>query len=359
MSLDEVAPSAAAALEVPGFTDSIGFGQVRHSVVLLIDGLGAQLLREHAEDAPIMAGTESAVMDTVFPSTTPVALGSLGTGMLAGAHGFVGGSFWLPEADVVLNPLQWPAGVSPMATQPERTVYERARAAGVEVTSIADAKYEHSGLTQAALRGTRYVASDLPGDGARRLAEATTSADRTLTYAYWAPLDRIGHEFGAGSREWRLALRQADAIVGALADALPAHAAMVVTADHGMVNCPPEVRIDIEDDQDLIAGVIRIAGEPRVRHLYCAGEAESVAHRWTARLGDRVRVLTREALIDTGLLGPVEPDIADRIGDVVVIAQHDTSLASRGDRRVSSLLGQHGALTAVEREIPLLWFRTD
>ena len=357
MSLQHVATSAAAAIGVAGFEDHLGFGDTRHAVVVLIDGLGWQLLQQHASAAPNLTAVEGSKTDTVFPSTTPTALGALGTGSLAGAHGLMGGSFWLPEADVVLNPLQWPAEVSPIATQPEPTVFERAERAGVRVTTIADGKFADSGLTRAVLRGGAYVPSQLTQSGSERLAVACGGSEASLTYVYWGALDRIGHEFGAGSREWLRALREVDALVANLADRLPADGVMLVTADHGMVNCPPDARIDISDDPELMAGVVNIAGEPRVRHIYCSDDPQQVARRWAARLQGRAQVLTREELIDTGLLGPVDPELVERIGDVVTIARDNVSLTSRADRRVSELLGQHGALTEIEREIPLLWFR--
>ena len=357
MSLQFVATSAAAAIGVAGFEDRLGFGEARHAVVVLIDGLGWQLLQQHPGAAPNLVAAEGGKTDTVFPSTTPTALGALGTGQLAGAHGLVGGSFWLPESDVVINPLQWPAGVSPIATQPEPTVFERVERAGARVTTIADGKFAESGLTRAVLRGGVYVPSQLTQSGSERLAEACGGGGASLTYVYWGALDRIGHEFGAGSHEWLRALGEVDALVAHLADRLPSDGVMLVTADHGMVNCPPQSRIDIDDDPQLMAGVATIAGEPRVRHVYCTADPQQVARRWEARLGDSARVLTRDELIDTGLLGPVDPELAERIGDVVAIARDDVSLSSHADRRVSGLLGQHGALTGVEREIPLLWFR--
>lgn len=356
MSLSEVLPSAAAALGVRGFQDTMGFGAPRHVVVVLVDGLGWQLLQEHAQHAPTLMALTGTAMQTVFPSTTATALGSLGTGLPPGGHGLVGGTFWLPEADVVLNPLRWSTAASPYAVQPEPTVFERAASSGVEVSLIGNPDYAESGLTKAVLRGGRYVSADLALSATRAVADATT-ADRSLTYVYWAELDRVGHEFGAGSPEWIGALRRVDAIVANVADALPTDAVAFVTADHGMVNCPPQEQVRIQEHPDLMAGVRLIAGEPRVRHLFVDDHDDRVVQRWSTHLGERASVLTRGELLDRDLLGAVEDGIEERIGDLVVIASGHVSLASTTDRRVSALLGQHGALTSDERAIPALWIR--
>lgn len=356
MSLPEVLPSAAAALGVPGFVDTLGFGAARHVVVVLVDGLGWRLLQEHARHAPTLAALTGTAMQTVFPSTTATALGSLGTGLPPGGHGLVGGTFWLPDADVVLNPLRWSPAASPYAVQPEPTVFERVASVGVDVSLIGHPDYADSGLTKAVLRGGRYVSADLSLSAAGAVSDAT-AGDRSLTYVYWAELDRVGHEYGAGSTPWIGALRRVDAIVAELADALPVDAVAFVTADHGMVNCPASSQVRIQEHADLVAGVRLIAGEPRVRHLFVDEDADRVAVRWSQHLGERASVLTREQLLDRGLLGAVDDGIEERVGDLVVIAAGEVSLASTTDRRVSSLLGQHGALTTQEREIPALWIR--
>ena len=69
-------------------------------------------------------------------------------------------------------------------------------------------------------------------------------------------------------------------------------------------------------------------------------------------------MFTRAQIIDSGLLGPTDPDLIDRIGDVVCVAEDTTMLTSLVDPRSSALLGQHGALTPEELVIPGLIIRT-
>jgi hypothetical protein len=282
----------------------------------------------------------------------------MGTGLLPGAHGLVGASFFLPETEQVLSPLHWDAATSPIAVQPEPTIFEVVARQGVVVSSIGPVAYGESGLTRAVLRGAQYrPAEDIP-QRVRALQSATSGTGRTLTYVYWAEVDRVGHASGVGSKAWHEAVRRADGLVAGLQSVLPRDSAMLVTADHGMVNCPPSSRIAIESHPDLVADVLTIAGEPRVRHVYARPmHVGDVAARWAARLGGHARVFTRDEIVAEGLYGPTEEALAERIGDVVAVAQGSTSLTSRRDTRVSSLIGQHGALTAAEWEIPAVMFR--
>ena len=121
-TLAEVMPSAAAALDVDGFTDTLGVARHRGDVtaagVLLVDGLGAELLASHPHDAPALtelaASPDSRRLTACFPATTAVSITSLGTGLTPGVHGIEGYSMAVPppadpgaEADLVLNTLRW------------------------------------------------------------------------------------------------------------------------------------------------------------------------------------------------------------------------------------------------------------
>jgi hypothetical protein len=291
----------------------------------------------------------------VFPTTTPVGLGSLGTGLLPGMHGLVGASFRYPETGDLLSPLHWGTDPLPQAVQPEPTVFERVARAGITMTTVSPGMYADSGLTRAVLRGADYAPADGIDDRVLAVRRLLGAAGRSFTYVYWPELDRVGHEFGVDSDNWRAALVRVDDLVGRLADELLPGAALVVTADHGMVDCPPAARIDVDVDPRLTAGVDRLAGEPRARHLYVQeGAAADVLAAWESVLGDRAAVLSREELIDGGYFGTVDDALADRIGDVMAIGRGNTLLGSRFDALLSQLLGQHGGLTPDEVLIPAL-----
>lgn len=353
ISLADVLPSIAAALDVPGSTDLLGLGQPQHVVCALIDGLGALQLQEHAHLAPSLAALAGPRAATMVPSTTPVALGSFGTGLMPGTHGLVGASFWVPEFDSVLIPLHWSHDLPPQAVQPEPTMLERMSDAGILVSTIAPDAYRRSGLTRAVLRGGVYESAEDVMQRVAGVLSATAQGRPSFSYVYWAELDRVGHEFGVGSSRWRQALIRVDALVEGLMNALPRDSALVVTADHGMVNC--QTRREVDADPQFTDGVRLLAGEPRARHVYVDdGQADQVARRWTDALGEHARVIQRDELIASALLGEVLDDIVDRIGDLVVLATGDVALTSSIDVRVSGLLGQHGAITMDEWEIPCL-----
>lgn len=362
--LADVLASAAHVLGVRGFVDqgawlagALGGAPVRHVVVLLVDGLGALQLQAHQGAAPALAGmVELGPVAAPFPATTCVSLTSFGTGLPPGMHGIVGTSFRLDDGSV-LAPLSWGTDPNPIATQPEPTVLERADAAGVLVASVAPGPHRMSGLTRAALRGGEYLAAATADERVARVAEVLARARQeqrsSLVYVYWPDLDKAGHIFGARSVEYRAELGRVDGLVAGLAGVLGPDAALLVTADHGHVDVPDDRRIDLEALPELRTGVETILGEPRVRHVYTLpGRADDVRGTWARVLGEAADVLSRHEAL--ALMGPVDQWYEDRVGDVVAIARDDWALVSdRVDRIVSSLRGQHGALTDAEVLVPL------
>ena len=79
---------------------------------------------------------------------------------------------------------------------------------------------------------------------------------------------------------------------------------------------------------------------------------------WSEVLGDAAWVVSRADAVAAGWFGETMPEYDERIGDVLAVARDDIALASvRTDSLISSLRGQHGSLTPVEVEIPLLAVR--
>jgi hypothetical protein len=66
-------------------------------------------------------------------------------------------------------------------------------------------------------------------------------------------------------------------------------------------------------------------------------------------------VSSREDAVASGVFGPVDDGVVERIGDVVALARGSWALVTpRLEPGPSRLIGYHGSLTATELAIPLL-----
>jgi hypothetical protein len=369
-TLADVLPGAAAALGVPvergdlpadPLQLSTALGGARRVAVMLIDGLGADLVRAHADLAPTLAALSSPAGDlsAPCPSTTPVSLATLGTGLPPGSHGILGFVTAVPGQDRTLNHVLWRDDPDPDRWQPRRTVFEQAEAAGITTTAVGSYAYAGSGLTRAVYRGARYPGAFSHGDLVALMLESLAIGPRALVYGYVPELDVTGHARGVDSDSWRAQLVQIDRIVEQLTGGLPDDAALLVTADHGMLDVPAETRFDIDAEPALDDGVRLLAGEPRARYVHARpGAEEDVLENWRAVLGDRAWVAGRDEAVASGVFGPVDEALAARIGDVVAFARGTWAFtATVRDPGPSRLSAYHGSLTATELTIPLLLAR--
>jgi hypothetical protein len=356
-TLADLLPSLGAHLGMPG-GDRIGLPPAERYVVLLIDGLGADLLAENAERAPFLSGLTQRFLTSGVPSTTATSITSLGTGLPPGAHGIAGYSFWHRPEAAVLNTLRWPAGLSGLDVQPQLTYFERTVKAGIHTGTIAPANFAQSGLTTVALRGATFwpVRDETDLNLRAELAvSAVMAGERNLTYCYERVLDHTGHGRGVDSDRWRDALGWVDRLAFRMREVLPQTVRLVITADHGMIDVPEDSRVLVEDEPGLLDEVGVFAGEGRLRHLMVeTGSAERVAGRWRRRLGERAWVRTRDEAIAEGWFGDMATRHADRFGDVIVAMADDGAILSRTLAGELGLVGMHGSLTHAEMVVPLL-----
>ena len=86
-SLSDLLPAVGAHPGVPGWADALGLPDADRWVVLLVDGLGDQLLAEYAEEAPYLSSLRVGrpPLTVGVPSTTATCITSLGTGLAPGA----------------------------------------------------------------------------------------------------------------------------------------------------------------------------------------------------------------------------------------------------------------------------------
>ncbi|MFI6816415.1 alkaline phosphatase family protein [Nonomuraea sp. NPDC050328] len=356
-TLAELPGSVLAALGLPG-PNPLGLEPVRRVVVLLVDGLGADLLRAHPERAPFLSAAAGRTLTSGFPATTVTSLCTLGTGLAPGEHGMLGMVLAVPGTGHLFNCLRWtlPGGLDmdPLEWQPAPTVFQRAAGAGIATSYVGPAEFEGTGLTRAVYRGARYLAANTVDERVEATRRALAEPRAHVT-VYYGDLDAYGHLCGWGSPEWLDQLAVVDELARRLAEALPPGSALYVTADHGMVNAT--AKADADTDPALTAGVAMLGGDSRARHVYAeSGAAGAVLDSWRERLAGQAWVLSRGEAVEAGWFGPrVRSEWLGRIGDVVAVPYGELAIvASRTGSLEATFTGYHGSLTALEQHVPLL-----
>jgi predicted AlkP superfamily pyrophosphatase or phosphodiesterase len=322
-------------------------GQV---VLLVLDGLGWDQLQERRHVAPTIAGLVGGPITTVAPTTTATALSSIATGLTPGEHGLIGYRILL--AGEVVNVLQWAAaGQSRRRSQPPRDVQRYPAFLGRQVPVVIPSELCNSAFSEGHLGGSRPVGFRATSSLAIEVRNELEAGER-FVYAYYGGVDKIAHERGFGDF-YDAELQTADRLVGDLLDVLAPGAVLLVTSDHGQVEVGSNI---ITPSDELLSLVAAQSGEGRFRWLHAQrGAAAELLAAATSEFGATAWVRDRDRIIDEGWFGPtVPPPIANRLGDVALVARQPVSYHDPLDSGPFELICRHGSMTSAEMYVPLL-----
>lgn len=362
----DLLPPPFAAGDRPGLLDVLAplvtDPQPGRDLVILLDGVGADLLAEHRAFTPTLRHLEAETtrVRTVAPATTATAMVSLHTGLAPLDHGVLGYLTRDPGTGRALNQITGDAAVDPHTWMPAPNLVEQGARRAVQV---APAKHAGSHLSRVAYRGWEFI-----GHGrSDRVDAVRTALHRAgpdgLVHLHVDDVDHTGHHHGVDSDPWRNALAEVDALLGTLLRRLPAGTRLHVTADHGMVDTAAERTVDLAAHPRLQELVAVVAGEARALALTAIdapGAAEELAGSLSRLLGERALVLSRQQVLGAGLLAPpgtaVPGRVAGRIPDVLVLARGRWSVDDYSRRPDSArrMVGVHGSLTTAEAWVPLV-----
>src|SRR3954470_16261378 len=254
-------------------------------VLLVLDGLGWNAGQAHPTVLPTLHGMTGGAITTVVPSTTAAALTSITTGLSPAEHGVIG--FRVAVDGDVLNILGWQMARAKRSPDPF-TVQRHAPFLGRPVAVVTGSSFRNSGFTRAHLRDTDFIGYRVESTLVEHL-RVLTRGDAAFVYAYYPRIDEVAHEFGLHDSYCLSELAAADRLVAAVLDALPADAALVVTADHGQVHLDAESWLPLGGVEPYVAFG---SGDGRFRYLHATkGAAADLADAARATFGSRAWVL--------------------------------------------------------------------
>ena len=341
-------------------------GHHDHYLFVLVDGLGMNM-KDQFPPGGFLESSFQCEVRSVFPSTTAVALTSLATGRWPAEHGLTGWWTHFPEHRRVIAPLIFT----------ERGTRTPADALGLSVADL---------IPVSPIQGSffRDPASFLPrhiSDGRyarwsrdgtrihpfrshnhlRRLIRRSAAALRgpSYRYLYLLTVDSLCHKYGITSPEVTADINRIDRLLGRIRDTLPETVRMIVSADHGLIDVPPERHFNWREEDPICAHLLGgQSGEGRTPVFHVKpGHDEAFLNEFSRT--DAAQYFTLHApnqLAELGLYGPVPLSDAARthLGQYVGIATEAARLeyVPPGSERVSHI-GVHGGLRPEEINIPL------
>ncbi|MCZ6706349.1 MAG: alkaline phosphatase family protein [Chloroflexi bacterium] len=339
----------------------------QHTVFVLVDGLGCNLIDAIAPDAFFPAHTVRELR-AVFPSTTAAALTSIATAAWPAQHAIPAWFTHLPELGrtaIILpfverttrQPLN-ELGVSPDVVYPHPTTF---------ASMTADAHTYHPDRIAGSVY-TAYQKGPATGEGYDSLDEVVESISgwiaaakgRTYHYLYVPDVDVAEHEFGHGAPQVRAALERVQTAVATLAATLADLAGrtrVVISTDHGHLEVADAHKHIVEPDDPLLDDLsVPFSGEPRVPMFHVKqGHERAFEAAFRERFGHAFALLTSTEAEQLQLFGPgsLGATARARIGDYIALAPGPDVLVYQPDGN-AGLRGFHAGLSPSEMRIPLI-----
>ena len=184
-------------------------------------------------------------------------------------------------------------------------------------------------------------------EAARVLADGAPAV-----YVYYDGVDKVAHEYGLGDA-YESELRFADRLVADILSAVPSGTSVLVTADHGQVDCGHGLVPIAREVLELTSG---LSGEGRFRWLHAQdGRDADLAAAAEDCHGDRAWVRTVDQMIDEAWFGPtMDAEVRSRLGDVALLPFEPIAYEDPHDSGPFELIGRHGSLTSAEMLVPCL-----
>ena len=226
----DIAPTVAAALGLPPLAQATGVAleapATGQALLLFLDGFG-YLPYQNALQAgliPNLAALPEPLLGlTEYPPSTRVGTAALLTGAPPQVNGVDGRSTRSTEVE---------------------TLFDVASAAGLDVVAVEGEALAFN------LRGAEpQLSGDRDGNGSTDdnvLANALSVLDDgmpDLFFVHFHGIDDAGHTYGPAAPEEEAVIREVDAAVGRLLEALPADTLVIIFADHGMHMVEEEGRL--------------------------------------------------------------------------------------------------------------------
>ncbi len=341
----------------------LGFGGRRLALIYL-DALSWDLFL----DANVRLSGKVIKGVTVFPSTTAAALSTLMTAQSPGEHGLVGYTVFNKVLGGVINSIKYSYMAEPGSgtisyrplsrafpvkpwlaeTEAKVTALMSSGAASGELTRTYLNSRVSEGLTTIKAHSNLY-------DMIASMREALEGDAVDMLYVYFDDPDHIGHGYGFDSPHRDLVLdevRTALSYLDKLAQKYKDRYTFVLMSDHGQVTVN-KVYLFNNDQQLLDALEVPPYGDSRAVWFRARENLRELLKSKYA-----LNVMSKQELIESGLLGRVDPFVERNIiGDYLGVATDESSkyhYAYRDDDPALRLRGNHSGLSPKEMYIPIV-----
>jgi len=320
----------------------------KNIVVMLFDGMGMMALEKHLPPDAFLRRHVHAELSSVFPPTTVAATTAIESGYAPVETAWVGWSQYFAQIDRTVDVFTNRESFTGTAIDGEKTVANTF----IPYRNICDRLHE-TGRVQAHIvspYGTERVYTlDALFDQARALCCAP---GRRYIYTYWNEPDYTMHGHGVDAAGE--SVREINERVQAFCEQADDDTLVLVTADHGLVDCK---MVYVTQHSELADMCMRPPSlEARATAFFVKPECRQAFPQAFARAfgQEHFWLIPSDEALRRGLFGPGEahPQLRSFLGDYLAIATDQHAIGWEYDPE--PLIGMHAGMTKDEMRVPLI-----
>ncbi len=360
-------------------------------ILFFLDGFGWRFFEKYRSSHPflermVQQGYVSKITSQ-FPSTTAGHVTCIHSGLEVGQSGIYEWFQYEPLVDRIMAPLLFSyAGdkkhaslfSSKIPTElffPFPNLYQKLHKQNVDCYLFQHESISHSPYSQTLTKGGHLVSFYTWEQAVEGIVEQMGSQDKpTYTFAYLADIDAAGHREGVESAAFEKAVFHCfDVLEQKLIPALSRtgkKVAMMITADHGMMEVNPKETIYIQKElpRDWIrknrqGKPLVPAGSCRDFFLHIEPDKKEIAKSFLQKqLQGVAEVYAVEELIEKGFFGLHSPSsrFLERVGDLVILPLAKQAVWwYEKNRYEQHFYAVHGGLSREEMETIFLFLDSD
>lgn len=328
--------------------DWLNKNQFKHIVVLLIDALGASIIKKHCDPNGFFLSNMKAELTTVFPPTTSAATTSLRVGKYPNELGYLGWNEYFKELDDNIILFM------------DKSQYKDSSYPGfIDKTLPVSFLDEEKDCTSIWPSWSKLNPSKDFSDLLNHIL--TLSPQYQYIYAYYDELDTLMHKLGTNSSKTKKLVLDLEQKVSEFACNLPSDTGFILLADHSQI----DVEIQYLDDYPTLCDTFAHlpALEPRTIAFYIKeNKKEEFVQEFNQLFGDKFKLYSHEEVLQKKIFGTClnHPRFEEFIGDYLAIATSNFSLSYKPNKSHTKIKGgDHAGSLEEEAIIPLILWRTD